>query len=92
MIVCPVPSLSLVNAVLVELQQANVITSAESVRLSVIIDVVRVQSGKSPTVVSKTGDVLQRHGFEEESRLLAGRQSKPSSICLCYVVQYTVSL
>ena len=78
---------SLVSAIIAKLQQDDLITSEEYKRLSDITDVVSVQSGKSPEVVSKTADVLQRHGFGEESRLLAGRQSRPSSICLCYVVQ-----
>ena len=55
-----------------------------------ISDVVDVQKGKSPEVMSKTAEVLSRHGFEKESRLLAGRQSRPSSICLCYVVQWSL--
>ena len=50
-------------------------------------DVLTVQRDKSPEVLSKTADILRRHGYKEESRLLAGRQSRPSSICLCYVVQ-----
>ena len=44
--------------------------------------VVKFQRGKSPEVKATTAAVLRRHGFEEESRLLAGRQSRPSSICL----------
>ena len=40
-----------------------------------ISDVVRVQSGKSPEVMTKTVEVLRRHGFKKESRLLAGTQS-----------------
>ena len=40
-------------------------------------DVVRVQSGKSPVVLTKTADVLNRHGFEDESKLLAGKQTQP---------------
>ena len=74
MIILPVPSL-LSPPVLAELQQATLITNEECKRLSAISDVVRVQSGKSPTVVSKTADVLRRHGFEKQSRLLAGRHS-----------------
>ena len=77
MIVLPVPSL-LSPPVLVELQQADLITNEECKRLSDISDVVEVQKGKSPEVMSKTAEVLRRHGFEEESRLLAGRQSRPS--------------
>ena len=53
-----------------------------------ISDVARVQQVKSPEVMAKTADVLRRRGFESESELLAGRQSSPSSICLCYVVQW----
>ena len=51
---------------------------------------VRAQSAKSPEVMAKTADVLRRHGFKEESRLLEGRQSSPSSVCLCYVVQLSL--
>ena len=88
--------LSAVKAVLAELQQADLISSEECSCLQhpfwwdYICDVVRVQSGKSPEVISKTADVLKRHGFEKESKLLAGRQSRPSSICLCYVVQWSL--
>ena len=49
-----------------------------------------IQSAKSPEVVAKTADVLDKHGFEEESRLLEGRQFSPSSVCLCYVVQWSL--
>ena len=96
--VLPVPS-PLSPAVLVELQQADLITSEEYKRLQVrydwlhrygISDVVEVQKGKSPEVMSKTANVLRRHGFEKESKLLAGRQSRPSSVCLCYVVQWSL--
>ena len=55
-----------------------------------ISDVVEVQRVKSPEVMAKTADVLRRHGFESSSELLAGRQSSPSSICLCYVVQWSL--
>ena len=85
-----------VKAVLAELQQADLISSEERGRLQhiswryAISDVVRVQKGKSPEVMSKTAEVLRRHGFEKQSRLLAGRQSRPSSICLCYVVQWSL--
>ena len=81
---------SSVNAVLVELQLADLITGKECKELSYISDVVNVQSGKSSEVMAKTAAVLRRHGFEEESRLLAGRQSRPSSICLYYVVQWSL--
>ena len=90
--VLPVPSL-LSPPVLGDLQQADLITSEECKRLPVqydMSDVVDVQKGKSLEVMSKTAEVLRRHGFEEESRLFAGRQSRPSSICLCYVVQWSL--
>ena len=86
MIVLPVPSL-LSPLVLDKLQQVDLITSEECEELSDISDVIRVQSDKSPEVVAKTAEILRRHGFEKESRLLAGRQSRPSSVVLCYVVQ-----
>ena len=92
MIVLPVPS-PLAPPVLGELQQADLITSEECKRLPVWYDisgVVDVQKGKSPEVMSKTAEVLRRHGFDEESRLVAGRQTRPSSICLCYVVQWSL--
>ena len=53
-------------------------------------DVVRVQRVKSPEVMAKSADVLGKHGFVSESKLLAGTQSSPSSICLCYVVQWSL--
>ena len=73
MIVLPVPSL-LSPPVVVELVQADLITSEECKGLS---DVVAVQSGKSPEVLTKTAEVLSRHGFEEDSNLLAGKQTQP---------------
>ena len=86
MVIFSVPSL-LSSLVLTELQQADVITGVECKELSDINDVVRVQRGKSPEVMAKTAEVLRRHGFAKECKLLAGRQSRPSSIQLCYVVQ-----
>ena len=76
--------------VLAELQHTDLITSGECRRLSDISDVVNVQRDKSPEVVSKTADVLGRNGLGKESILPAGRQSRPSSICLCYVVQWSL--
>ena len=67
-------------------------TSEECERLKYVSDVVTVQRGKSPEVLSKTADILKRHGYKEESRLLAGRQSRPSFICLCYVVQWSLHM
>ena len=74
---------SLVSAIIAELQQDDLITSEECKRLSDISGVVSVQSGKSPEVMSKTADVLRRHGFAESSTLLAGRQSRP---LICFPV------
>ena len=75
---CPLSLLSShPHAVLAELQQADLITGEECNRLEDSSDVVRVQSGKSPEVVTKTADVLNRHGFEEESKFLAGKQTQP---------------
>ena len=89
MIVLPVPTL-LSPPVLAKLRQADLITSEECEGLSDPSDVVEVQHVKSPEVMAKTADVLRRHGFESESNLLAGRQSSPSSICLCHVVQWSL--
>ena len=76
MIVLPVPSL-LSPPVFAELVQADLITSEERRRLMDPRDVVRVQRGKSPEVLTKTAEVLLRHGLEEESNLLAGKQTQP---------------
>ena len=76
MIVLPVPSL-LFPPVLAELLQANLITSEECRGLRNPSHVVRVQSGKSPEVQTKTADVLRRHGFERQSNLLAGKKTQP---------------
>ena len=88
MIVLSVPSL-VSPPVLAELQQADLITSEECVELRSINGVITVQCVSSPEVVTKTADVLRRHGFESESELLPGRQSTPSSIGQCYVVQWS---
>ena len=74
---CPPCPLSPLSPVLAELQQADLITSEECEGLYDSRGVVRVQSGKSPEVQSKTADVLRRHGFEEESNLLTGKQTQP---------------
>ena len=78
MIVLPVPSL-LSPPVLAELVQANLVTSEECRGRRDPSKVVKVQSGKSPEVLTKTADVLLRHGFEKESNLLAGKQTQPTS-------------
>ena len=75
-IVLPVPS-HLSPLVLAELVQADLITSKERRRLDEPRDVIMVQRGKSPEVVSKTTEVFFRHGFKKESNLLAGEQTQP---------------
>ena len=70
---CPLSPLS---PVLAELQQADLITSEECRGLDEARDVVRVQSGKSSEVQSKTADVLRRHGFVKESTHLSGKQTQ----------------
>ena len=105
---CPLCPFSPFFPALAELQQANLITSAECQELDymygwyllsvqcfwwyAICDVVRVQRRKSPEVAFQTADILRRHAFEKESKFLAGRQSRPSSICLCYIVQWNLLL
>ena len=83
---------SLVNAIRTQLRQINLITFEEYWRFNDISDMVKVQRSKSSDVMFKTADVLRKYGFEEESRLLAGRQSRPSSLCLCYVVPMQKSM
>ena len=86
MIVLPVPSL-LSPPVFAELVQADLITSEECRWvLSDFSDVVEVQSGKSPEVLTKTAEVLLRHGFEKESNLLAGKAVTAPHPCTCGVL------
>ena len=74
---CPPCPLSPLSPVLVELQQADLITSKECRGLYTSSHVVSVQSVKSSQVQSKAADVLRRHGFEEESNHLSGKQTQP---------------
>ena len=88
MIVPHVPSL-LSPPVLAELQQSGLITSKECKRINKPSHMVRVQSHKSPEVQTKTADVLRRHGFGEESNLLAGKQTHLGAAphpCTCGVL------
>ena len=59
--------------------------------LSDISGVVRVQKGKSPEVMSKTAEVLRRHGLEKESNFLAGRQSPSFISCVCACLWQSLS-
>ena len=72
--------LSTFDAVLAELQQADLISSEECEGLDYIWGVVIVQSGKSLEVMCETAEVLGRHGFKKESRFLAGRQSSSNRL------------
>ena len=85
MIVRTVPSV--ISPVFAELQQVDLITSEECEGMDDPSDVVAVQSGKSPQVQTKTANVLRRHGFVDESNLLAGKQTQPlihfPSSCAC---------
>ena len=74
---CPPCPLSPLSPVLAELQQSDLITSEECGGLDDSRGVVRVQSGKSPEILTKTADVLRRHGFEKESIHLSGKQTQP---------------
>ena len=74
---CDCPQCLLYAPVLAELQQAILITCEDCNGLYDPSDVIRLQSGKSPEVQSKTADVLRRHGFENESNLIAGKQTQP---------------
>ena len=79
---CPFSPLS---PVLAELRQADLITSEECEGLTCPSDVIKVQCAKSLEVLLKTADLLRRHGFEQVPEP-AGRQSRPSAVCLytCY--------
>ena len=69
--------LSSVQAVFAELVQADLVTSEEHDRLRHPRHVVEVQIGKSADVLTKTAEVLLRHGFEIQSNFLAGKQTQP---------------
>ena len=74
---CPHCPFSPLTPVVAELVQADLINSEECEELYDPSDVVEVQSGKSPEVLTKTAEVLRRHGFEEESNFLSGKQTQP---------------
>ena len=69
-----------------EMKQADLITSKEHEELSDVTAVARAQDMKFPEMVSDTANFLRGHGFDEEAKPIEGRQSRPSSICLCYVI------
>ena len=74
---CPPCPFSSDQVVFAELQQANLITSEEHRQLWYTSDLVAVQRVKSPDILTKTAEVLLRHGFEKESSFLAGKQTQP---------------
>ena len=74
--VLPAPS-NLSPLVVAELVRADLITREECRGLYDPRDVVEVQKVKSPEVLTETAEVLLRHGFKEESNLLAGKQTQP---------------
>ena len=88
---CPPYSFSPLSPALPELQQADLITSEECEELRYISDVVRVQSGKSPEVMAKTAEVLSRHGFKKEFKLLAGDSPDPHPF-ICVMLYSGASL
>ena len=49
-------------------------TSDECQKLDYIDRVVGVQSSKSPEMISQTSEILQKHGLEMASKLIAGEQ------------------
>ena len=81
MTVLPCPS-HLSPPVLADLQQVDLITSEECRGLNDASDVVGVQRSKSSEVLTKTADVLRRHGFENKSNHLTGEQTLPVTMCL----------
>ena len=92
-LMCDCPPCPFSSLVIVDLQQANLITSKEYTEatageglsrardvatggkgLSRARDVVKIQSSKSPEVMTKTAEVLRRRGFDKESEFLSGKQ------------------
>lgn len=68
-------SLPLTSSVLFELNTAGLITSEECTDLDDTSDVVRVQISKSLEVMAQTSEVLKRHGFGIDAKLLEGKET-----------------
>ena len=66
---CPPCPFFLFHTALAELQQAGLLTSDECKG-----NFIHAVSGKSPAVVSQACEILTRHGFETESKFIAGKQ------------------
>lgn len=69
-----------VQAVVAELQLSGLVTEEESKKLSDLNEVVRVQSGKPPTKMVKTAEILKKHGLVRESKYLEGNQTRPAFV------------
>lgn len=69
---CP---FSPVREVVVDLQQAGLITREESKWWSSPSDVVRAQRSKSPDKMEKTAEFFKKCGFEKEGKVLSGRHT-----------------
>lgn len=89
--------------VVLELQQADLISSEHCKKLTNISHLVRHQREKKkpPETMIKSAEVLRRHGFEKMSKLLLGRQTcicTSSCICtlliswMCYAKQWPLVL
>lgn len=74
---------------LVALQQAHLITSEERTSLCNASGLAGMQCDKSPEVLSKSADILRRHGYTEDAKFLSSKQTKYSSTLpmLCHTVQ-----
>ena len=81
---CPFPPVY--TPVVAELQQAGLMNSQECKMLDDPKSIVDVQSDKSSDVLSKTADVLRRHGFEVDSNLLSGELAQTPIPCTCGVL------
>ena len=71
---CPI-SHSISPPVLAELRQAKLISAQECAVLTDFIELVRVQSDKSPELMAKTEDALRKCGLEKEFIATSGRQT-----------------
>ena len=74
---CPLAPSPLSPSVRDELQEADLITGDECERLVYTSNVARVQNSKSPEVLTKTADVLRRHGLSSIANLLTGKRTLP---------------
>ena len=63
-------------------------TNEECQKLDYINRVVGVQSGKSPEMISQTSEILQKHGLEMASNLIAGEQGYNRSFGVSLYVQW----